>query len=114
MSRVARAFAAAALAACAAGAHAESLRCAGGISEVGDSRLAVLYRCGEPMLRDSYCAPLFYGGTAQVVPAPWASLVVPCLVIDEWVYDRGPGQLIATVRFRNGVVQAIHYGRDPH
>ena len=114
MSPAARACVAAALVAGAAGARAESLRCAGGISEVGDSRLAVLYRCGEPLLRDSYCAPVFYGGTVQVVPAPWASLVVPCLVVDEWVYDRGPGLLLATVRFRNGVVQSIHYGRDPH
>ena len=102
------------LAACACSARAESLRCSGGISEVGDSRLAVLYRCGEPLLRDTYCAPVFYGGTVQAVPAPWATFAVPCLLVDEWVYDRGPGQLIATVRFRNGVVQSIHYGRDPH
>ena len=109
-----RIAAAVSLAASACGAHADSLRCSGGISEIGDSRLAVLYRCGEPLLRYTNCAPVFYGGTAQVVPAPWATFAVPCLLVDEWVYDRGPGQLIATVRFRNGVVQSILYGRDPH
>ena len=114
MNAVLRIPCALALAACATAAHADSLRCSGGISEVGDSRLAVLYRCGEPLLRDTYCAPVFYGGTVQVVPAPWATFAVPCLLVDEWVYDRGPGQLIATVRFRNGVVQSILYGRDPH
>ena len=38
---------------------------------------------------------------------------VPCLPIDEWIYDRGPGNLMATVRFRSGVVQSIRYGRTP-
>jgi hypothetical protein len=33
--------------------------------------------------------------------------------IEEWLYDRGPGNLLATVRFRYGVVQSITYGRSP-
>ena len=94
-------------------AHAESLRCNGASTEVGDSRLSVLYKCGEPLLRDTYCAPVFYQSILQPVPEPYASLVVPCLLVDEWVYDRGPGNLVATVRFRSGVVQSIRYGRTP-
>jgi hypothetical protein len=93
--------------------RAESLRCTGGMSDVGDSRLSVLFKCGEPLLRDAYCAPVFYQGSLNPVPEPIASLVVPCLPIDEWVYDRGPGNLMATVRFRFGVVQSIRYGRVP-
>ncbi|MBG6071998.1 DUF2845 domain-containing protein [Polaromonas sp. CG_23.6] len=45
-----------------------------------------------------------------VVPEPFASSVVPCLVVDEWLYDRGPGNLAATLRFRAGVVLSITYG----
>ena len=93
--------------------HAESLRCNGASTDVGDTRLAVLYKCGEPLLRDSYCAPVFYQSILQPVPEPYAGLVVPCLLVDEWVYDRGPGNLVATVRFRAGVVQSIRYGRTP-
>jgi len=93
--------------------RAESLRCSGGSSEVGDSRLSVLFKCGEPLLRDAYCAPVFYQGSLNPVPEPLASLVVPCLAIDEWVYDRGPGNLMATVRFRWGTVYSITYGREP-
>jgi hypothetical protein len=37
-------------------ASAESLRCSNGIVAEGDSRIAVAYKCGEPTLRDSYCA----------------------------------------------------------
>jgi hypothetical protein len=93
---------------------AESLRCNGASTEVGDSRLSVLYKCGEPVLRDSYCAPVFYPSTWQAVPEPYAGYAVPCLIVDEWIYDRGPGNLVATVRFRSGVVQSIVYGKTPH
>ena len=40
-------------------AQAESLRCNGQSTEVGDSRLSVLYKCGEPVLKDSFCAPVY-------------------------------------------------------
>ena len=91
-------------------AHSETLRCNGHIVETGDSRLSVRYHCGEPLLQDSYCAPVYYSPGFQLVPEPFASLAVPCLVVDEWLYDRGPGNLAATVRFRAGVVQSIIYG----
>ena len=51
-------------------AHAESLRCQNGIAAEGDSRLAVVYKCGQPALRDNYCAPVFYGGSFNMVPEP--------------------------------------------
>ena len=94
-------------------AHAESLRCDGGIAAEGDSRLSVFYKCGQPVLRDDYCAPVYSWGWLQPVPEPFASAVVPCQPMEEWVYDRGTGNLIATVRFRSGVVQSITYGRAP-
>ena len=91
-------------------AHSETLRCNGHIVETGDSRLSVRYHCGEPLLQDSYCASVYYAPGFQRVPEPFASAVVPCLVVDEWLYDRGPGNLAATVRFRTGVVLSITYG----
>ena len=95
-------------------ANAESLRCSGYIAGEGDSRLSVLYKCGQPVLADSYCAPVYYYGALQPVPEPFASAFVPCQQVEEWLYDRGPGNLMATVRFRSGVVQSITYGRAPH
>jgi len=93
--------------------RAESLRCNGVSADVGDSRLAVLYKCGPPLLRDVYCAPVFYPGSLYPVPEPYANLFAPCFTTEDWVYDRGPGNFVATVRFRSGVVQSIHYGRNP-
>jgi hypothetical protein len=92
---------------------AESLRCEGGIVAEGDSRLSVAYKCGQPKLVDSYCAPVYYPGTLEVVPAPFAQEFVPCLPVEAWLYERGPGELVATVYLRSGVVQAIRYGRVP-
>jgi Protein of unknown function (DUF2845) len=56
---------------------------------------------------------VFYSGTLNPVPEPFASVIVPCQVTDEWLYDRGPGNLVATVRFRSGAVSSITYGRVP-
>jgi len=93
--------------------NGESLRCNGHSASEGDSRLSVLYKCGEPLLRDSYCAPIYQADSFRPVPQPFASVFLPCLQVDEWLYDRGPGNLMATVRFQYGVVQSIRYGRSP-
>ena len=90
--------------------QAETLRCNGHIVEAGDSRLSVRRYCGEPLLQDSYCAPVYYQPGFQPVPEPFASTVVPCLMVDEWLYERGPGNLSATVRLRAGTVLSITYG----
>ena len=94
-------------------AHAESLRCQNGIAAEGDSRLAVVYKCGQPALRDNYCAPVYYSGTFDPVPEPYASFAVPCLYTEEWLYERGPGEFLAVVRIRGGKVQSITYSRQP-
>ena len=94
-------------------AGAESLRCNGQIASEGDSRVSVLYKCGQPLLRDSFCAQVVYSQSLYPVPEPFASAYVPCQPVEEWLYERGPGELTATVRFRSGVVQSIRYGRVP-
>lgn len=99
--------------ACTLPAHAETLRCNGSSTGEGESRLAVLYKCGEPLLKDSYCAPWVQSGTLLPVPGAYAAAVAPCQPVEEWLYDRGPGNLMATVRFKSGVVQSIVYGGKP-
>jgi hypothetical protein len=94
-------------------ARGESLQCAIGSVAEGDSRLAVLYKCGEPLARDGACAPVHYVGSLRRVPQPFASSFVPCVPTEEWLYERGPGNLVAMVRFRSGKVQSIQYGHVP-
>jgi hypothetical protein len=94
-------------------AEAESLRCAGGIAAEGDSRLSLVYKCGQPLLADSFCAPVFYGTWPNPVPEPLASTVLPCQLTEQWLYERGPGNLVATVTLRAGRIQSISYGHTP-
>lgn len=93
--------------------RAESLRCAGGIAAEGESRLSLVAKCGQPVLSDTYCAPVYLGQNHYPVPEPWASRAVPCQPIEEWLYDRGPGNLWATVRLRSGAILSITYGNTP-
>jgi hypothetical protein len=90
--------------------RAESLRCAGGIAAEGDSRLSVIHKCGPPLLADAFCAPVYAGSFRNPVPAPWATIVAPCQPTEDWLYERGPGNLVATVRIRGGSVLSIRYG----
>lgn len=108
-----RATVAVLLAAGSAGAQAESLRCNGEIASAGESRLSLLRKCGEPMARDSFCKPV----EVMVRGNPWPVVLpphlAPCQIVDEWLYDRGPGNLYATVRFENGVIHSVRYEGRP-
>ncbi|MBC5783148.1 DUF2845 domain-containing protein [Ramlibacter sp. USB13] len=113
MNVVLRAALACALLAPAGWAGAETLRCNGAIAAEGDSKVSVLYKCGQPALADTFCAPVYVWGSPYPVPAPLVPLSVPCQAVEEWLYDRGPGNLMATVRFRDGRVASIRYDRQP-
>jgi hypothetical protein len=92
-------------------AAAESLRCGGVTLSEGDSKLAVLRACGEPALKDAYCKPV----TVIVPGYPGRTTILhglPCQPVDEWLYDRGPGNLTVTLRFEFGRLQSIRYGQD--
>lgn len=94
-------------------APAETLRCNGAIASEGDSKIAVLYKCGPPLLADASCAPVYQAGSPYPVPPIFFGGAVPCFQVEEWLYERGEGNLTATVRFRNGKVVSIRYGRQP-
>ena len=90
-------------------AAAESLQCDGGIVSEGDSRLSLVYKCGQPMLADT-SSPVYVPGTLYVLPEQYALRYVPCYQVEAWMYERGPGRLLVTVYLRAGVVRTIAYG----
>jgi hypothetical protein len=81
------------------------------VAAEGDSRLALISKCGQPNLRDGYCAPVYINGSIYPLPGQVANASVPCIYTEEWLYERGSGELPATVRIRDGKVQSITYGR---
>lgn len=96
-------FLAAALALAALPATAQSARCGKDFATVGESRVTVLLRCGEPLLRDAHCRP-------NARRAPGVVHGRACEAIEDWVYKPGGGQFVTTLRFEAGVLREIVYG----
>ena len=93
-------------------AQAQSLSCSEGSVREGDSKVWLIRNCGAPAVSDSYCArvllppvPIPNGNGALYQPAT-------CIQTDEWLYDRGQGNLIAVVRMREGRIISIRFGEQ--
>ncbi len=82
-----------------------SLRCKQDIVSLGDSRSTVLQRCGEPVLRDSFCA-----AQPPIRLPDGRRQQAPCEPVDKWTYNPGWGQFWTTLRFVDGKLVAIRYG----
>jgi len=92
-------------------AHAGSLNCKGGFAETGDSKGSVLFKCGEPMLKDSFLKHAqkvisSSNNKSKRIVHP----VTQCESIDEWTYNPGSGQFLTTLQFERGVLVSIKYG----
>jgi hypothetical protein len=98
------ALALAALLAAPLAARAESLRCEGGIVSLGDWKLDLLGKCGQPTSREQVpVAPRVFG----LKGGP------PLLTTQEtWSYDFGPGAFVQRVTLELGVIKTIE--RGPH
>ncbi len=105
----------------AAQAQTKSFRCKNDLVNLGDAKSSALLKCGEPLLKDSYCS-----GKAAVVETPYPAVVQPpfahhrrapvvvnnntCVTVDEWTYNPGYGQFMTTLRFESGRLAEISYG----
>jgi len=101
--------------------HADPLRCNDTSVNEGDAKVWLVRACGQPTVSDSYCArvpqpvPAQYGYPAyqRVQPVQHVQQVQPvCVVTEEWLYDRGQGNLVAVVRIREGRIISIRYGEQ--
>jgi hypothetical protein len=102
--RLASGAVAAAALSVAAGARADSIRCAGGIVATGDSKLDLLGKCGPPALEEGAVAERstldVKAGLAQRVAAP----------IELWTYDLGQNRFVQVVRILKGRIVSIERG----
>lgn len=99
-----------------AAAQTKSFRCRNDLVNLGDDKASTLLKCGEPVLRDSFCNPLATV-TTQPPVHPWrerhAAAVLNmgrCDAVDEWTYNPGYGQFMTTLRFESGRLAEIRYG----
>ena len=97
----------AALALCAGVARADgSLRCGGRLVSVGDARIDLLGRCGEPALRDRRLDERWEGVTDGTKGQGRRTTTV----IEEWTYDFGPFKLTRIATLKNGTLADIRTG----
>ena len=92
-----------AMAASAWPAAAQNLRCRNDFAERGDSKLSVLSKCGEPVLKDHFCRP-------DPNPPDAKGRVPPCTPVELWSYRPGSGQFITILEFQEGTLRSIQYG----
>lgn len=90
-------------------AQAASLRCNGNLIKVGDSKLSVLKKCGEPVMKDSYCKPVEVRSGIENESS--AIAVAACERIDEWTYDPGPGRFYVNLQFERARLESIEHGK---
>jgi hypothetical protein len=93
----------------AAPAHADSIRCAGGIVSAGDSKLDLLAKCGPATLVDRQevrRARVVSSGTAADAAAS-ALAAASSSGLETWTYDFGPSQFIRLVTLERGRVVRV-------
>ncbi|WP_411884138.1 DUF2845 domain-containing protein [Polaromonas sp. YR568] len=97
------------------GASAQSLRCKGDLAQIGNSKGTILQKCGEPVMKDSFCkpaqetvtgAPIISGNSSNVTNIT----VNSCVQVEEWTYNPGYGQFMTMLLFEGGSLASIRYG----
>lgn len=86
---------------------AESLRCNGDIVEVGDAKVDVFRKCGEPVLKDSYCEKTL--AKVKQINGSY-NTVERCDNVDVWTYNPGKGQFWTNLYFSEGKLREMRYG----
>ena len=91
--------------------HAESLECNRQLVQIGDSKISVLLKCGEPIFKDSFCKPRGPITIDQIDGNRKTTIdIAQCQQVDEWSYNPGSGRFITTLHFESGEVRSIKYG----
>jgi len=83
--------------------YAATLDCSGGIISVGDSRVDLLMKCGDPDAKDSH-------DEEQIDRFANGSIHKIYVTIEEWTYNYGPTQFMRIVSLKNGKVAFIRAG----
>ncbi|MCZ8256641.1 MAG: DUF2845 domain-containing protein [Polaromonas sp.] len=106
-------------------ASAQSLRCKGDLAQIGNSKGTILQKCGEPVMKDTFCKPVqsTTSTTPMIVPAAPVTTtgnsasttttnitVNTCQQVEEWTYNPGYGQFMTMLLFEGGSLASIRYG----
>jgi hypothetical protein len=82
---------------------ADTMRCENAIVREGMIAGEVVAKCGEPSSKRVDEVPIRARGRNGGVN------VIGMAKIETWVYDRGPGQFAAALKFEEGTLKTIEY-----
>lgn len=86
----------------------DSMRCAGGLVSVGDSKLDLLGKCGRPTLVEERLEERGSAVLDRDQRAGWRVRVT--VGVEKWTYDFGPNQFVQYVTLDTGKIVAIERG----
>lgn len=78
-------------------------RCDGSLVESGMTAAEVLAKCGEPDSRDSSSVPI------RARTEHGGSYVVGTTTLEQWVYQRRPGQFPVHLTFDQGRLRSVEF-----
>ena len=91
--------------------QADSLRCGGDLALIGDSKGSIFAKCGEPILKDSFCVPVEVSKVVPCVEGKSTTVIVTsCEPVDQWTYNPGSGQFYTTLQFERGMLKSMKFG----
>ena len=82
-----------------------ALRCHGEVVDIGDHKIEVLQKCGEPEYVDER-----YGAKGSRLHHPRRTLDIEEyeeVLIEEWTYNFGPRKFMRILIFENGILKKI-------
>lgn len=95
--------------------HASSLRCGSKLANVGDTKAEIIEKCGEPIMTDTFCAPLVAANQPQGIQNGDNNVqnniaIAACENVEIWTYNPGSGKFMTNLYFSRGQLQVIRYG----
>ncbi|HEY8940505.1 MAG TPA: DUF2845 domain-containing protein [Cellvibrio sp.] len=95
--------------------HASSLRCGSKLANVGDTKAEIIEKCGEPIMTDTFCAPLVAANQVQGIQNGDNNIqnniaIAACENVEIWTYNPGSGKFMTNLYFSRGQLQTIRYG----
>ncbi len=77
---------------------AYGLRCGNNLVDVGDRKIDVLAKCGEPVVTDEWYEEETFRRSSIMIH------------VEEWTYNFGPTRFIYILKFKNGELVEIRTG----
>jgi len=90
--------------------NAYGLRCGNNLVDVGDRKIDVLAKCGEPVVTDEWYEEETFRRSPEVDRFGEVKRRSVMIHVEEWTYNFGPTRFIYILKFKNGELVEIRTG----